>query len=146
MSGKSLPLFGPEATSSSVPSDQRDPKSAVVSMSCATTKNRCTNNSASGFVWRRVRRNCTKLHLGPRNSFFIATAASNDCCFQASTRISSGSVRTCRRDRRAPHTVRPRFRKRCEIHRLQTLYLEAALREQRRNIPSEVQTFEQPIG
>jgi len=65
---------------------------------------------------------------------------------EGTARTSSGSLRACLRDRRAPHTVRPRFLKRREIHRLQALYLEAALREERRNIPSQMQTFKQPLG
>src|SRR5215831_20951323 len=45
----------------------------------------------------------------------------------------------------APATERPRFRKRGEILRFQSLNLEAAFHDERRHVPSEMQAFEQPM-
>ena len=88
----------------------------------------CTNSSACHSVWWKVPKKYTKLRLGPRSSFSIATAVSNDW-----------SPRSPRRSaRRTPYTIRPRLRESCEIHLLHLLHTKSALREHRRNIAGQV--------
>jgi hypothetical protein len=82
-------------------------------------------------------------------SFPIAIAASNESGSRSShrsARFRSRSIRTCAPDRGAAHNVRPRFRKRCEVYRLQALNLGAALPREKWNIPSQMQSFKQRIG